>query len=183
MRYALLACTPLLTCFTSAVAQPCFSTAEAAAQSIVGTPRTEIATTSAGYRVQDLQMDPLTRHLWVRLRRCDNDAAPLVLVPVQASLAGLDAGNSNAPVAFLTQPGTPSPLPSAPPAARILAVHAGDAVLITFASSAVQMEIEGTAEQAAALGETVGVLLRRRGDEPAHRMRGTLRADHHVEVQ
>ncbi len=61
-------------------------------------------------------------------------------------------------------------------------LRAGDPVLVIFASSAVQLEMEGTADQAASVGDTLGVSLKRRNDEPVHRMRGILRADHRVEV-
>ena len=170
--------------FSMADAQGCLPTPEAAAQSVIGSMASATATSPVGFRVRDVQTDPLMHRVWVRVSRCDAPGMPLILVPMHAPWLGVlplmsettASGALDGPV-----PVRASTAPASGP--RTIAIHAGDPVLVTFASSAVHMELEGTAEQAAALGETVGIALRRRGDEPLHRMRGILRADHHVEVR
>lgn len=168
-------------------AQTCLPTPEEAAQSALASAA-PAGGRATGFRVQDLQLDPVMRQVWVRVVRCESPGAPLILVPFHASLASVPVTNRGKSDALLPAVtgiivvGNASPLvPLVPP--RTLAVHAGDPVLVTFASAVVNMELQGTADQAAALGDTVAVSLRRRGDEPLHRMRGILRADHRVEVQ
>ena len=165
-------------------AQACEATPEAAAQSVVGTPlpRTGMPA-AAGFRVQDMQIDPVLHRVWFRVARCDDARAPLVLVPLRASLAGASQP-ALLPLSIETPKklGDPPALAFVAPAPRVLAVHSGDTVTVVFHSADVHMELDGTADQQASIGDGIAVTLRRRGDEPAHRMHGVLRADHRVEV-
>jgi hypothetical protein len=189
------------------LAQGCAATPEAAAQSALGVVRVS-SSAGAGFRVQDVQVDPVLHRVWVRVRRCDNASAPAVLVPLQAPVNSPVAAPQlgNAPQASPTLVAGLQTLSSAPttssaasaissaPAATFLAaaapvmiVHAGDPVHVVFASSEIHMELEATANQQGAIGDTIQVTLKRRptqaADEPEHRMRGTVRADHSIEVQ
>lgn len=164
-------------------AQECFATPEAAAIGIVGPPVTTRSIDS-GFRVQDVQADTVMHRVWVRVSRCGDASAPMILVPVRANLAG--GAQSPQPAPFT--PSAASANPSiVPPAANIvaapIAVHAGDPVKAVFASSNVHMELDATADGQAAMGGNVEITLARRGDEPAHRMHGVLRAQGRVEVQ
>jgi hypothetical protein len=188
------------------LAQGCAATPEAAAQSALGAVRVSSGA-GAGFRVQDVQIDPVLHRIWVRVRRCDNASAPAVLVPLQAPVnnpvaapqlvaqqvspvlvAGLQT-LSSAPTTLSAMPAvsltpTATLAPAAPP---VMVVHPGDSVHLVFASSAIHMELEATANQQGAVGDTIQVTLKRRPsqapDEPEHRMRGTVRADHSIEVQ
>ena len=163
-------------------AQECAATPEAAAASIIA-PAVAYAVDAGGYRVQDVQADPMTHRLWVRVSRCDDLSAPLILVPVRANLAGgapplqpaplTSSAASSATSMGNTQVHVPAPM----------AVHGGDAVKAVFTSSNVRMEMDAIATGQAAMGGVVEIMLARRGDEPAHRMRGVLRAPGRVEVQ
>ena len=181
MRASLLAL--LLPCAVSSYAQGCSATPEAAAVAAIGSapPLPSLAGTT-GYRVQDVQADPVMHRMWLRVGRCDAPSAPLILVPVRAGLAGD------------VQSPQPSPGPSAvservsiaPGPGMVtapVAVHAGDAVKAVFMSSNVHMELDATANGQAAVGGVVEITLARRGDEPPHRMHGVLRAQSRVEVQ
>lgn len=164
--------------------QTCLPSPEAAAQSIIGAAAQD-GTHATGFRVQDVQLDPVMHRVWVRVGRCEAPSAPLILVPLRAVLSGMHSYQEVGPfvpASSATYPAAPLPF-SGPAPFRPLAIHAGEAVLVTFASEAVHMELDGTADQPAVLGDTIAVSLRRRGDEPPHRMRGILRADHRVEVQ
>ncbi len=159
-------------------AQLCAATPEAAAQSAIGTGAPAAAGGSAsGYRVQDVQVDAVMHRVWVRVSHCDDPSQPLVLVPMRATLA------SGTPVTQSSSPNTLGQQRTIASPVQIAAIHAGDAVKIFFASQSVQMEIEGTADTQAAIGEGVSVTLKRMRDEPPHRIRGVLRADHRVEVE
>ena len=58
---------------------------EEAARGIVGGTA---GSADAGYRVQDLLVDPVLRKAWVRVADCHDARKPLTLVPLAASLAG-----------------------------------------------------------------------------------------------
>ena len=180
------------------LAQGCAATPEAAAQAALGGVVIRVSSSAgAGFHVQDVQVDPVLRRVWVRVRRCDNASAPAVLVPLlapvnspmqtvalqvaeQVNAAGWQALSSAA-----TKSSADTVVPLAAP--RIMLVHPGDTVRVVLASSAVHMELEATANQQGAIGDTVQVTLKRRTnqppDEPEHRMLGTVRADKSIEVQ
>ena len=170
--------------------QQCYPTPERAAQSVIGgdaAGQQKMTPAAAGFRAQDVHVDVSLHRAWVRVRRCDSAAAPLLLVALQAPVAGTE---QRQPLEGTSYAAAPSPAAVPTPAvvtptqtARQPDVRAGDTVTVTLESSAARMVLEGTAEGTAALGEPVAVLLQRRGDEAPQRMRGTVRAGHHVEVQ
>ena len=171
----------LLFAAASCRAQGCAATPEQAASSIIGSPFVQTAD-AHGYRVQDVQADPVLHRIWVRVSRCGDASAPLILVPVRANLAGGAQPQQPAPLTSSAVSADPSPALPVHVVAP-MAVHAGDAVKAVFASSSVHMELDATSGGSAAIGSTVEILLARRGDEPPHRMRGVLRAPGRVEVQ
>ena len=192
----------LLLCPTVLVAplpaQGCAATPEAAAQTALGGGVVRVSSSGgAGFRVQDVQLDPVLRRVWVRVRRCDKASAPAVLVPLLAPVnspmqtvalqvaAPVSAAGLQVLPSAATNSSAEAVVSLAAP--RIMLVHAGDAVRVVFTSSAVHMELEATANQQGAVGDTVQVTLKRRAnqppDEPEHRMRGTVRADKSIEVQ
>ena len=157
----------------------CAATPEAAVHNAVGTGQQAGANTgTGGYRVQDVHVDAVMRRVWVRVARCDDPSQPPVLVPLNIARAQNAPVPSLAPQQQATATSTAAPAPM-----QTVAIHAGDAVKVVFASATVQMELEGTADTQAALGDMMNVTLKRRGDEPPHRIHGVLRADHRVEVQ
>jgi hypothetical protein len=172
MRLPVVSCALLsLLPMVRAQSRVCAATPEAAALSVLS--RVDVLREQgAGYRVVDIQADSLTHRVWVRVRPCNNDAAPAMLIPVQADLgASLRASQTNAQTSTVQ-------------AAPLLAViHAGDIVRVVWRTASVHLEVEGKALQYAAIGQQLEVTLRRNEDEPEHRIRGTLRADHSVEVQ
>jgi hypothetical protein len=175
----LLAATPVYA--QACYAQACAPTPEAAAIGIVGGTSTAQATTGvSGYRVQDVQTDAAMHRVWVRVSRCGDASAPLILVPLRATLAG---GAQSPQSALLTSSAASPNTAVLLPEAQAMAIHWGDAVKAVFASSNVQMELDATANGQAAIGGIVEITLARRGDEPAHRMHGVLRAPGRVEVQ
>ena len=173
-------------------AQACSATPEAAAKSALGGSVAYVAG-GAGFRLQDLQLDPVLRRAWARVRRCDDAAAPALLVPVPApsqqtasmSVAGLHLATTTTltvvaspPIALNTSP------PKTPP---VMLLHSGDTVRVVFDSSAVHMALEATANQQGGVGDTIQLTLKHRTaqavDEPEHRIHGIVRADKTVEVQ
>jgi hypothetical protein len=165
-------------------AQGCLATPEAAAIAIIGgTGPAPVGGGTSGYRVQDVRADPLMQRVWVRVSHCGDASAPLVLVPVRATLAG--APPPLQPPSLLPSTVSHDSAVSQPPANAIAAisVHAGDAVTAVFVSANVHMEMDATANGQAAIGSPVEITLARRGDELPHRMRGVLRASGRVEVQ
>ncbi len=163
-------------------AQGCAPTPEAAVQGAIGSVAQLAGSTSGtGYRVQDVQVDTVLHRVWVRVSHCGDTGQPLVMVPLRAALAWGPQPGGQAP--YASAPGLPAEQHFSPAPVQMAAVHPGDAVKVFFASESVRMEIEGTADTQAALGEGMSVTLKRRGDEPPHRIRGVLRADHRVEVE
>lgn len=167
MRFA------LALCFIAANAygQGCAATPEDAARAAIGAAASGPA---SGYRVADVQVDPVMKRVWMRVVRCEDASAPAVLVPVSAPLHG-----SASPVLPVVL--------SAPVAAPPTVIRAGDAVQAILATSALHMTLNATANQAGGVGDVISLTLKRRpgqpADEPDHRIRGTVRADKTVEVQ
>ncbi len=153
----------------------CAVTPEAAVHSAIGQSSPAVLQVAdTGYRVQDVQVDAITHRVWIRVSHCGDTSSPLVLVPLQAALV------TGGPLPTVHE-AEQTALANAP--VQVAAVHAGDAVKVFFASQSVQMEMEGRADSQAAVGGMMDVTLKQRGDEPPHRIRGVLRADHRVEVQ
>ena len=160
-------------------AQGCAATPEAAATAIIGsTGAAPVLNASNGYRVQDVRIDPLMQRVWVRVSHCGDASAPLILVPVRAMLTGAPLPLQALPVIPLTVLQDVRTSLGAP-----ISVHPGDAVKAVFTSTNVQMELDATANGQGRIGDLVEITLARRGDEPAHRMHGVLRAPGRVEVQ
>ena len=175
----------ILLLFAAAAAdgQGCAATPEAAAIAIIGAAVAAPAAAGSGYRVQDVQTDPTMHRAWVRVSRCGDASAPLILVPLRTNLAG---GAQSPQLALLTVSAASQDIAVSHPATVVaspVAVHAGDAVTAVFVSSNVHMELDATADGQAPIGGPVEITLMRRGDEPAHRMHGVLRAPGRVEVQ
>ena len=165
-------------------AQGCAATPEGAAISIIGGTGTAPAVAGgSGYRVQDVRADSLMHRVWVRVSHCGDPSAPLILVPVRATLAG--GGPLPQQASLNTSTALQNSAVQQPVANAVapMAVHAGDAVKAVFTSTNVRMELDATANGQAAIGGPVEIILAQRGDEPAHRMRGVLRASGRVEVQ
>jgi hypothetical protein len=162
----------LLTSTVSLQAQQgtCAATPRDAAAATIS-PQPSAQRIGTGYRVQDVQVDPVTRHVWIRVRPCGNDAAPAVLVPMQATA-----------VQVLSEPIAVSAWVRAP-SQPVIALRAGDSVRVVWMTSSVRFNVEGKALQQAAEGDTIGVALRGNGNEPGQRVFGTLRANHIVEMQ
>lgn len=182
---------------TPSPAQGCAATPEVAAQSAFREAVPGVSSnTGAGYRVQDVQVDSVLRRAWVRVRRCDDAAAPAILVPLLAPVDGpLLMGSSlpSAPqhlVASLQMSTSAPAVLSARTSAvlpTVVMVRAGEAVRAVFNSHAIHMDLEATANQAGAEGDTIQLTLKRRTnqtpDGPEQKMRGIVRADKSVEVQ
>jgi hypothetical protein len=168
--------------------QVCAATPEAAAEGSLVAGKT--MPSRAGYRMQDVQVDRLTGQAWIRVRRCDSDSAPTVLVPLRATLAdaaslarmneGVEAGLPSSSNSIFTSAIRQTPLAAV---SKVIAVHAGEIVRVVLLSAVVHMELEGVALQQASTGDSIDVMLHRTGYEPGQRIRGTLRADHTVEAQ
>jgi hypothetical protein len=172
--------TVLLLAATPVHAQDCAATPELAVTAITGTNTAQPILRNSGYRVQDVQADAAMHRVWVRVSRCGDASAPLILVPLRAILAG---GAQPPQTALPTSSAASSNAVVLQAESQTLAVHWGDAVKAVFASSNVQMELDATANGQAAIGGMLEITLARRGDEPAHRMHGVLRAPGRVEVQ
>ena len=149
----------------------CAPTPEAAASAAVGAPRDSYSS-SQGFRVQNVEVDVITRRVWVRVRRCDDEAAPTVLVPMNAGFVAAE------PFPVLNRSGV-----SINATQRDIVVKPGDTVRVFFASDRVRMDLEGRAVKSAAIGDRVEVILQHNADESEHRIHGTLRAQGMVEVQ
>jgi hypothetical protein len=170
----------------------CAATAEAAARGIVG--ETGGNDTSAGFRVQDLVVDPVLRKAYVRVADCQDARKPLTLVALQASLALAPS--------VATPPGSPMTASlqsqavtpghdalsartlSAPPAAATL-IARGEAVEVVVTSSNVHMTLHGHATEPASAGAPLDVVLDAEPgtSEPPRHLHGIAAAAHRVEVQ
>lgn len=134
---------------------------------------------NTGYRLEDVEVDPVLRRAWVRVRRCDMPNAPTVLVPISAPLRIATTVTAAAPkdVAIGRY---------APEVSHPIVVQAGQPVHAFFISPVMHMEVEAQAMQSGSAGQTISLLLKRSpgvpADEPEHRIRGTVRADGSVEV-
>ena len=146
----------------------CAATPEAAAREAIGSAGTSTLIAN-GYRVKDAELDSVMNTVWLRVLRCDAPEAPPVLVPLHVKLAG----------------STPDTNRNAAPHAtrKLIEAQPGEAVKVFFVSSAIQVELAALADTQAAVNDPIDVTLKRRSDEPPHRMHGILRADHRVEVQ
>ncbi len=158
----------------------CSATPQAAVMAMVAGGRDGDG--ASGYRVQDLHVDMVSRRVWVRVQRCGDASAPAVMLPLMASVDGELVAPAVAKAAVVPVAASVA----APAAAKEMLIRMGQTVTVLYASGAVHMELEGTAEQAGGAGDAVTVLLKRRegqaADEASHRIRGTVRAQGLVEV-
>ena len=154
-----------------AFGQGCAASPEAAARAAIGSAGTSSTT---GYRVDEVQVDTVLKRVWMRVIRCDDASAPAVLVPVAAPL-----GSS---AAQLPQVASLQAVKASP-----MVIRGGDPVQAILTTSAVHMTLDATSDQAGAVGDVILLTLKPRTgqpvDEPAHRIRGIVRADKTVEVQ
>jgi hypothetical protein len=153
----------------------CVATPEAAAEATLSPRPSAQEKPGMGYRVQDVQIDPLTRRVWMRVRQCGNDSAPAVLVPIQAVAAQVF------PLAMSVPTPIRAPLLTTPP--PVIALHAGDNVRVVWMTESIRFNVEGKALQQAAEGDMIAVALSGTANEPGQRIHGTLRANHTVEMQ
>lgn len=134
-----------------------------------------------GFRVIDVQADPVMHRVWFRVARCDRPDDPPRFVPLRAILAGdqlpqrtLVALSATAPESLRTSQGA---------VPRTIDIRAGEPVSVILQTDAMHMELSGSADSPASIGDTLSVTLPQRANEPPHRIRGILRAEHRVEVQ
>jgi hypothetical protein len=163
----------------SSLAAECVPTPEMAVRIALG----EKAISGAGdtgYRAEDVEVDPVLRRAWVRVRRCDMPDAPAVLVPISVPLRMANA------VASGSQSANVAADPRMVEVPQPILIQPGHSVRAVFISSVMHMEVEARAMQAGSAGQTISLLLKRNpgtsADEPEHRIRGTVRADGSVEV-
>lgn len=157
----------------------CAPTPEMAARAALG-ENTNSSAGNSGYRLENVEVDTVLRRAWVRVRRCDMPDAPAVLVPISAPLrmANSVASNSEAKNVATDRRMVDAPHP--------ILIQPGQSVHAVFISSVMHMEVEAWAMEAGSAGKTISLVLKRNpgtpGDEPEHRIRGTVRADGSVEV-
>lgn len=135
---------------------------------------------STGYRLEDVEVDPVLQRAWVRVRRCEMPNAPAVLVPISAPLriaTSIGAISSSKDAAIERRVSEFS---------RPIVIQAGQFVHAFFISPVMHMEVEAQAMQSGSVGQTISLLVKRSpgapADEPEHRIRGMVRADGFVEV-
>ncbi len=172
-----------------AAAPRCAATAEAAARGIVGDLGG--ADTSAGFRVQDLVVDPVLHKAYVRVADCQDARKPLTLVALQASIALAPRAAVPAAAPPLQSQhdasrgdGVATP-PAIPQQVAPILIARGDAVEIVVASSNVHMTLHGHATEPASAGASLDVVLEAApgSSEPAPHLHGIAAAAHRVEVQ
>lgn len=157
----------------------CAATPEMAAKAVFG-ERASSSEGNTGYRLEDVEVDPVLRRAWVRVRRCDMPNAPAVLVLISAPLR---MAASVTGMATSTNVANERPMPAI---SQPILVQAGQSVHAFFVSPVMHMEVEAQAMQSGSAGQTIALLLKRNpaapADEPEHRIRGMVRADGSVEV-
>ncbi len=123
----------------------------------------------SGFRLDALSQDPLRPIQWATLRRCGHPEWPAIVVP--AHLHPLATPESLPPSATpaLSAPANTPPL-----------VVAGSSVTITAAEDVVRLELQGTAQSAGHLGETIRVKLLGTGEE--RYLAGRVIAQGHLEL-
>lgn len=166
-------------CMMSVVAagEGCAATPEAAARAVLGT--FALASSSqAGFRAEEVEIDPVLQRAWVRVRRCGAPDAPAVLVPF--SIPVKPAATT------MTSVAVPAVHEQRVAVLQPLLVHTGDRVRAVFTSQAMHMEVEAQAMQSGGEGQTIALMLNRpadaTADEPEHRIHGIVRATGMVEV-
>lgn len=176
---ALLAIMLVSACMMPAVAdcEGCAATPEAAAKAAMGVSISALPS-GIGFRVEDVEVDPVLRRAWVRVRRCDAPEQPAVLVPMYAPVKS--PGNT------VSVPMMPILLKPNIAEARQPLVHAGDRVHAVFVSATTHMELQAQAMQAGSEGQTISLIVKRPAgtiaNEPEQRIHGKVRADGMVEV-
>ncbi|MEZ2345964.1 hypothetical protein [Terriglobus sp. RCC_193] len=157
----------------------CAATPEMAAKAALG-GHASGSEGNAGYRLEEVEVDPVLRRAWMRVRRCDMPNAPAVLVPISAPVRMAASITPDA------QPKDVAIERLAPEVSHQILVQAGQSVHAFFTSPVMHMEVAAQALQPGSAGQTISLLLKRRpgapADEPEHRIRGMVRADGSVEV-
>jgi hypothetical protein len=140
--------------------QACSATPEAATQLAIGTDAADaVPGAGIGFRAQGVQVDPVLHRVWMLVRRCEDAAAPALLVPVQQSKQILVAGLRLHTA--LSSTSSSSLLSEARPVTGAV-VHPGDTVHVVFDSSNVHLTLEATADQQGSAGDTIQFTLKRR---------------------
>ncbi|HEY9138465.1 MAG TPA: hypothetical protein VIM67_09345 [Terriglobus sp.] len=159
-----------------AACEGCAATPEAAAKAAMGASMVA-SPSGVGFRVEDIEVDPVLRRAWVRVRRCDAPERPAVLVPIYAPMRNPES---------TVRAATPGVLKPNVVEARQPLVHAGDRVRAVFVSRTTHMELQVQALQSGSEGQTILLLVKRPAgtvaDEPERRIHGKVRADGIVEV-
>jgi hypothetical protein len=166
-------------CMLPAVAacEGCAATPEAAAKAAMGASMVA-SPSGVGFWVEDIEVDPVLRRAWVRVRRCDAPERPAVLVPMSALVKSSES--------IIKAPMMPIVLkPQVADVGQPL-IHAGDHVRAVFVSATTHMELQTQALQSGSEGQIIALLVKRPAgtvaDEPEQRIHGTVRAVGVVEV-
>lgn len=156
-----------------AASEGCAATPEAAAKAALGTA-SNVQSSGAGFRAEEVQVDPVLRRAWVRVRRCDAPQLPVVLVPFSAPVKGVGA--------VVSVPSTPAMHTEV----RQSLIRVGDPVRAVFVSASTHMELQAQAMQQGSEGQVISLRVKRpvgvSADEPEQRIHGMVRADGMVEV-
>jgi hypothetical protein len=149
----------------------CYSTPNAAIESLKGGASLSPASQGRGYRVTGIQSDPVLGQRWVMIARCEHTEWPMLAV---------QTGGPNAGAALQANQMRAVPLPS------ISVVHVGDIVRLWKQEDLLQIEVAGVSEESGGLGETIRVRLLPRnpdGQWIPERFSGIVRGPSDVEMQ
>ena len=149
----------------------CYSTPNAAIESLKAGTSQSSALASGGYRVTSIQSDPVLGQRWATVANCEHTEWPVSAVQID----GLDVSESSQKNPIHTVNSRSIPV-----------VHVGDIVRLWKQENLLRIEVAGVSEESGGLGETIRVRLLPRnpdGQWIPERFSGIVRGPSDVEMQ
>jgi hypothetical protein len=156
---------------TDSARTPCYSTPSAAIESVRQGFSPSPASQRGGYRVTEIQSDPVLGRRWAIVANCDHAEWPVLAVQAFGSDLSTPSRASQMRVA-------------SPPSIPV--VHAGDIVRLWRQEDLLRIEVVGVSQENGSVGKAIRVrLLRKNTDNQAiqEQLSGIVRGPSDVEMQ